>query len=157
MVNNDKTEEEAEESFVNSFKGLVKESIKEGNLTVEKAASVLANYGGLSSEKAFETAQYYDFVAQNPDLNASWNASTAASYLEDAEPSGISVKVYDDYLVKKSKCKGTDKDGDGKADSGTKKKEILKVINSLPITSKQKDVLFLMNYSKSTLWEAPWR
>ena len=49
-----------------------------------------------------------------------------------------------------------DKDGDGKADSGTKKKEILKVIDSLPITSKQKDVLFLMNYAKSTLYEAPW-
>ena len=147
---------ESNESVVNSFKNIVKESIQGGDISVEKGANLLSKYGGVDEEKAFENAQYYDFVAQNPDLNATWNASTVASYLEKAEPSGISVKVYDDYLVKKAKCKGTDKDGDGKADDGTKKKEILKVINSLPITSKQKDVLFLMNYSKSTLWEAPW-
>ncbi len=147
----------SEESVINSFKDLVKEKVKSGELSVEKGANMLSKYGGVDEEKAFETAQYYDFTAKNPDLAYNWTSTTVAGYLETAEPSGISVEVYDDYLVKKKDCTGTDNDGDGKADSGTKKKEILKVIDSLPITSKQKDTLYLINnWSKSTLYEAPW-
>jgi hypothetical protein len=61
--------------------------------------------------------------------------------------------------VKSAECTGIDADGDGKADSGTKKAEVMKVINSLPITIAQKDALYFLNgWSKKTLFkEAPWR
>jgi hypothetical protein len=145
------------ESVINSFKTIVKESIENGDISVEKGANLLSRYGGVDKEKALEKAQYYDFTSRNPGLKYDWSSSTVAKYLDEVEPSGISVKVYDDYLVKKAQCVGVDKNGDGKTDSGSKKKEVLKVINSLPITSRQKDALFLADYSESTLYEAPWR
>jgi hypothetical protein len=106
---------------------------------------MLADYGDVTEEEAYELAQGYDFVAQHPDLNYGWEADTVAKYLEKAEPAGISVSVYDDYLVKKSQCKGVDRNNDGKADKGTKKAQIYKMIDSLPITSHQKAMLKLMN------------
>lgn len=145
MDTNDKTREEAESSFNSSFKSAVRKAVVKDGLTMEKATRMLADYGGVIEEKAYELAQGYDFVAQHPDLNYDWKAETVAKYLDKAEPAGISVSVYDDYLVKKSQCKGVDRNNDGKADKGTKKAQIYKMIDSLPITSHQKAVLKLMN------------
>ena len=145
MDTNDKTREEAESSLNSSFKKAVRKAVIEDGLTMEKATRMLADYGDVTEEKAYELAQGYDFVAQHPDLNYGWEADTVAKYLEKAEPAGISVSVYDDYLVKKSQCKGVDRNNDGKADKGTKKAQIYKMIDSLPITSHQKAVLKLMN------------
>jgi hypothetical protein len=78
-------------------------------------------------------------------------------YYEDVEPYGIGIDVYYDYSKQKSKCKGTDNNGDGKTDSGSKKAEILQVIDSLPISRSQKDVLYYLNgWSARTIYEAPW-
>lgn len=42
--------------------------------------------------------------------------------------------------------------GDGRADSGSKKAEIMAVINSLPLSSSQKDALYFANgWAASTL------
>ena len=50
-----------------------------------------------------------------------------------------------------------DEDGDGKTDSGSVKVEVLAYIDSLPLTSQQKDVLYFMNgWSARTIDEAPW-
>ena len=50
-----------------------------------------------------------------------------------------------------------DADGDGKTDSGSKKKEILDLIDSLPISDSQKDALYYDNgYAASGLKKAPW-
>jgi hypothetical protein len=65
--------------------------------------------------------------------------------------------VYYNYSKKRSKCKGVDLNGDGKTDSGSVKREVLEVINSLPISYQQKDVLYYLNgWSASTIYEAPW-
>ena len=145
MENNGKTEDEAETSFNNSFRSSVKDAVIAGDITVENAARMLADFGGLDETSAYEKAQYYDFIGKNTDLKYNWNADTVAKYIDKAEPAGISVSVYDDYLVKKSQCKGVDRNNDGKADKGTKKAQIYKMIDSLPITSQQKAVLKLMN------------
>jgi hypothetical protein len=66
--------------------------------------------------------------------------------------------VYYDYSKQRAKCKGTDSNGDGKTDSGSVKAEVMRVINALPITRAQKDALYYLNgWSKSTIYEAPWR
>jgi hypothetical protein len=70
---------------------------------------------------------------------------------------GINIDVYYDYSKQRAKCKGSDNDGDGKTDSGSVKAEVLYVIDSLPITSAQKDALYYLNgWSASTIYEAPW-
>jgi hypothetical protein len=136
---------------------LVKDAVIAGEITVDEAAEILEDFGGLDEDTAKMNAQYYDFIGDYPDLEYNWKAETVAAYYELAKPSGIRVSVYDDYLVRKSECEGTDIDRDGKTDSGSKKTQILEVIDSLPISSRQKDVLYRMNgWAESKLYEAPW-
>jgi hypothetical protein len=117
---------------------------------------MLVEYGGKTEKEADSKVQYWEFKLKHPDSDLT--ESAVKTYYEEIEPSGISVEVYEDFTIKRAKCKGTDSNGDGKADSGTKRAEVLRVINSLPITRAQKDALYLAEgYAKSTLYQAPWR
>jgi len=157
MENNGKTREEAEKSFNNSFRSSVEDAVLAGELTADKATKMLTTFGGLDEDTASEKAQYYVFKRENPRVKYNWQSSTVADYNEVAKPNGINVAVFDDYLVQKSECTGTDNNGDGKTDSGSKKSQVLAVIDSLPISSSQKDVLYRMNgWAESKLYEAPW-
>ena len=157
MENNGKTKEEAEKSFNNSFRESVRDSVLAGELTIDEASEMLTKFGGLDEDTAYNNAQYYDLKRENPNLKYNWQVETATKYYKSAEPYGISVSVYDDFLVKKAECKGSDINGDGKTDTGSVRSQVLPVIDSLPISSRQKDILYFMcDYKESTLHEAPW-
>lgn len=71
---------------------------------------------------------------------------------------GLSIVQYDTYATKAAACKGTDANGDGKTDSGSKKAQVMQVINSLPVSNAVKDALYIKNgWSERTINEAPWR
>ena len=71
---------------------------------------------------------------------------------------GLSIAQYDTYATKAAACKGTDANGDGKTDSGSKKAQVMQVINSLPVSNAVKDALYIKNgWSERTINEAPWR
>jgi hypothetical protein len=155
-VKNGKDRDEAEKSFISSFVGHCREKYEDGELSDREAKSMLTRYADKSDEEAANKVQYWAFKQEYPDYDLSEEAVT--KYYSDVEPAGISVKVYYNYSTKRSKCKGTDADGDGKTDSGSVKSEVLRVINSLPITASQKDTLYFLNgWAESTLHEAPWR
>ena len=129
----------------------------DGEITRKEAVSMWQKYGGRSEEDADEKATVAEFKAQYGD-EVDWEASTILTYRKEAEPAGIGVGTYDAYLDKVRNCKGTDKNGDGKTDNGSKKAEILRVIDSLPISNAQKDALYRANgWSERTMYEAPWR
>ena len=147
--------DEAEESFNTSFTSYLKKQYDNGEVTDYEAKSMLISFGGKTEEEAASKVQYWNFKQQYPDYDLSESAVT--KYYSDVASSGISVDVYYDYSKQSAKCKGTDADGDGRADSGTKKAEIMAVINSLPLTYEQKDALYYLNgWSASTIWQAPW-
>ncbi len=157
MYNNGKTYEEAEKRFYNSFNNAVKDAVEIKKITVEKASELLEQFGNLDSESAQEKAQYLAFKRDYPDVKHNWSEATVTKYYAVAESADISVEVYDEYLVGVANCKGIDSDNDGKADSGTVKTEKLEVIDSLPLSSYQKDVLYRINgWSEKTLHQAPW-
>ena len=154
-VANGKDRDEAEASFNSKFTSHIRDLYEEGEITSYNAKEMLINYGGKSKEEADSKVQYWDFKKEYPDYDLSEEA--VKKYYSDVKPSGISVKVYYDYSKLRSKAKGTDLDGDGKTDSGSVKREVLQIINSLPISSYQKDALYYLNgWSQSTIWEAPW-
>jgi hypothetical protein len=154
-VANGKDREEAEEDFNSRFASHIREMYEDGEISDYEAQNMLVNYGGKSSEDAYSKVQYWDFKKRYPDYDLSEEAVT--KYYNDVEPSGIGVGVYYDYSKQRAKCKGTDSNGDGKTDSGSVKREVIYVIDSLPITYEQKDVLYYLNgWSASTIWEAPW-
>ena len=152
---NGKDREEAEATFNSKFVSHLREQYEDGNLTSYTAKSMLVNYAGKTEEEAESKVKYWDFKKEYPDYDLT--ESAVEKYYEYAEPSGISVSVYYNYSTKRANCKGTDLNGDGKTDSGSVKSEVLKVIDSLPLTSRQKDALYYLNgWSESTLYEAPW-
>ncbi|MBO6270163.1 MAG: hypothetical protein J6N19_13625 [Clostridium sp.] len=70
---------------------------------------------------------------------------------------GLTIEQYETYKTGYAKCKGTDLDGDGKTDSGSKKAQVLQVIDSLPVSDTVKDALYEKNgWSMRTINEAPW-
>jgi hypothetical protein len=108
----------------------------------------------MSEDEAKIKVGYWNFKIDYPEFNLSEEAVT--KYYSEIEPNGIDIEVYYDYYVRQKACK-SETDENGKTISGSKKKQILKVIDSLPLTSKQKDVLYYQNnWTESTLDDAPW-
>lgn len=139
----------------NALKTRVRNSYLAGDYSASQAQSILSKFAGDSAEDARARMANWDFSENNPSLG--WEYATIQTYLDEMKPAGISTKVYDRYLEGYKKCKGTDADGDGKTDSGSKKAEVLALIDSLDLTPEQKDVLYYKNnYAANKIYEAPW-
>ena len=111
----------------------------------------------IEGEDRASAEAYVDFLnleKANADLDIT--ANDAEGYFKYAEPAGIDIDVYLDYKSQVSGLQG-DKDADGKTISGSKKKKVLAVIHTLPISRSQKDALYLAaGYSEKDINEAPW-
>ena len=155
-VANGKDRDEAEDNFNSSFTSYIRELYEKGELTDSETIRMLETYGEKSEEEAQSKIQYWDFKKNYPDYD-DLSEEAVKKYYEEVEPYGISVSIYYDYSKQRAKCKGTDTNGDGKTDSGSVKVEVMQVINSLPISSYQKDALYYLNgWTASKLYEAPW-
>lgn len=161
-IKNGKTRDEAESNFATSVRSEVKELYLADEIKEPRAYEVLTSYGKMTKQDAENTLRAYNWMKNNPRYDLT--VSQALSYTkavdnvgESPEDSGISPDVFVEYLNLQSKCKGFDNDSDGKADRNSKKNQILEVIDNLPITSYQKDVLYFMNgWARSNLRKAPW-
>jgi hypothetical protein len=145
----------SEDSYHSAVKKVVREHLEDGDISAAEAERILVTHGGKTEEEAFSRVQYWEFTHQYPDYDLSEEAVT--KYYSEAEPAGISIDVFYDYQTRKKKCQGVDANGDGQTDRGTLKAAIMELIDSLPISDEQKDVLYFLNgWPESTLWEAPW-
>nr|DAP13264.1 MAG TPA: PolyVal ADP-Ribosyltransferase [Caudoviricetes sp.] len=140
----------------------VKEAFIDGEITEQQLKNALVRYGGKDAEEAEETVNAYRWQKQHPDSDLSSEQVLAYTKKLDElgkniEETGIQPNVFADYRSRRTECTGVDADGDGKTDSGSKKKEILALIDSLPISDSQKDALYYDNgYAASGLKKAPW-
>lgn len=137
---------------------------RDGMVTAAAAKQALTKYGGLTGTEASARIRYWDFRKTYPD--STMQQETVDKYYDSViagtgttlQKSGLSLENYVKYYAQASKATGTDLDGDGKTDSGSKKAAVMKIIDSLPITSSQKDALYYFNgWSAKTINEAPWR
>ena len=155
-VANGKDRDDAESSFNSRFASYLRELYENGYISDIEAEDMLVNYGGKSEEDATSKVQYWAFKQEYPDYD-DLSEEAVDKYYNEVEPHGISIDVYYDYSKQRSKCKGVDANGDGKTDSGSVKAEVLRVIDSLPLTYSQKDALYYLNgWSAKTIYEAPW-
>ena len=145
MVAEGKTEEEAEKNFNNSFKNTaVKAAFLEGDLSVDKAVSVLQKYGGLEEDAARADVQYWAFSQDYPNIPV--EDSWFDAYYKHAADENIPIDVFMTY---KNDVRGITGEG--------KKARRMDVIDSLPLTYAQKDALYYSEgWAASTIWEAPW-
>ena len=148
---NGKDREEAEASFNNSFTSSVKKYYEEGEISSYEAKNMLINFAGSTEVKATSKVQYWDYIQKNPDASVddAWFTkynTVLEDYGTSVANSGISVDMYIDYRIQVKDIGGE-----------TKKRDRMAVINSLPISTYQKDALyFAEGWSRSTLGEAPW-
>lgn len=77
--------------------------------------------------------------------------------LTEARAAGISCRVFMEFRSKAGNMKA-DKDPNDpeKTIAGSKKEKVVELIDSLQLTTEQKDVLYLMYYAESGLYDTPW-
>lgn len=132
----------------------IKEAFEAGHLTKEEAAALLVKKCDYTASKAKSKAAAWDYQLKYPDLALS--DSRVEDYETKAKPAGISVDVFQEFVDRTKVAKGVDRNGDGRSDPGTKMAAVAKIIHSLPINKKQKDVLFLLDYAEKHLETTPW-
>lgn len=144
LQKNGKTKEAAEKSFTSSAKDALKDLYLAGEISGDKVINALVVYCGAERDDAAGDLKYWDFKKAHPDVYA--DDAWVDEYYEEVESSGVSLKVFVDY---RNKVKNITGDG--------KKEKRMDVIHSLPITSAQKDALYLTEgWAESKLYEAPW-
>jgi hypothetical protein len=165
-----KTEEEADDYIKDldfemeygwAYDSRVTEYVK-GNVTDSELRMALINYGGMSIEDADTYMKAYRWIKNNPEYDLT--VSRVLTYTREIEELGISIEqagirpdVFNDYADLRADCEGVDADGDGKADRNSIKNQIIPIIDSLPITDEQKDVLYIQNgWAQSGLRNTPW-
>ncbi len=133
----------------------IKTALEDKDINRSDAISMLRKYGSMTTEKATTRVDYWQFSFKYQDLE--WTEDTYISYTKKYKPIGISVSQYDKYRAKKSNCKGTDIDNDGNTDSGSKKAQIMDIIDAMSLSPSQKDEMYYAEgWSEKTIREAPW-
>lgn len=155
-----KVEGKTDEQVKNAVKNIAKDFYENGDES--NATRILRTYGGFDADEVKEALAWWNYSDLNPDSDLpymswqSWRNKAASGTVNDGKGK-ITASQYEMYYNATKGLTGDDLDGDGKADSGTKKKKVVAAIDSLPLTSDQKDTLYLMNnYGRSTLGETPW-
>ena len=153
-------EKKTDENIKSAIKSIAKKYYEDGDHTA--AEKILRNYAEFSTDEVREALAWFNFSELNPDSELpymswqSWRSKAANGQVNNGK-GRITASQYEEYYNAVKGLTGEDLDGDGKTDSGSKKKKVLAAIDKLPLTSDQKDTLFYLNgYGKSTIGEAPW-
>ena len=135
---------------------------KDGRITESDLREIYAmkNYKPEDIEALVEA---HNWLKQRPQYNDVY-ASKVKSYLApienlgyNLEDAGISLDLYLEYTERAADCTGVDEDGDGKTDSNSIKNQKMDVIDSMALTSEQKDAMYYANgWAKRKLKQAPW-
>ena len=136
-----KSEEDAAKAVVS----YTRDAYEDDLFNRSKAADIMVTYGNLTSDEAEAKLRYIDIKKQLPDtfVDDAW----VDEYYNEVESSGISIEVFVDY---RNQVKSITGEG--------KKVRRMAVINSMPISSAQKDALYYAEgWAASRLYEAPWR
>ncbi len=152
-VANGKTQAEAEKEFASAVSTSIGEAYSAGLLDEAGAKKMLMEYAGKDEEEVVSKIRYWDFSNAHPEYDL--NESQVGKYQEFAEPAGIELDVFVQYI------EGTKGLTDIKDEWGdvevTKREQVLEVIDSLPLTWEQKDALYLAaGYAESKIWDVPW-
>ena len=115
-----------------------------GDVSEKQAIDALTTYCGLDKDDAKADVQYWAFNQDYPNISV--DDAWFDKYYDDVADSGIRIDVYMNYRNQAKNVTGEDK-----------KERKMAIINSLPITSAQKDALyFAEGWAESKLYEAPW-
>lgn len=135
----------------------IKKIIKESDMSDTDMRKQLEDIG-YSGDEAQEVMDKWEAASNAKEWFGSGTEwYIARDYTDYAEPAGIDRDTFLEFYRKASRTSGEDLDGDGKTDSGSKKKNVLALIDRMPLTASQKDALYYQQgYAESTIGDAPW-
>ena len=153
-VANGMTQEQAEDAFESSIATATRNAFDSGLLDEAGTEKMLQEYAGMDEEETAETISYWAFQKAHPDAK-DLSKSNVEDYLEFAEPAGISLDIFQQFVNGTSGL-STIYDEWGDVEK-SKRDQVLEVIDSLPLTWQQKDALYLAcGYAESKIWDVPW-
>lgn len=135
-----KSEKDAAAAIV----GYCRDAYEEGYFSRAETIRILVQQGGLTQEKAEAKLQYIDLKEVFPDIyiDDAW----IDEYHAEIAYSGLSIETFIEYRNEVKGISGEDK-----------KARRMAVINSLPISSEQKDAIYYAEgWAESKIGEAPW-
>ena len=133
-----------------------REAFAEGTITRQQLIDEIVKIGGNTREEAESAVTVYEWQNAGVDIETNQTYIVNA-YEEYGKPNGIDRNDFVSFCQHASRISGEDLDGDGKTDSGSKKKNVLALINGMPLSAAQKDALYYQQgYAESTIGDAPW-
>ena len=134
----------SEEDVLSQVKSKIGEWYRNGEISKQQTINMLTKYFDMESSEIDATVSYWEYKTSNSDIDV--NIGWFEKYYSDVAYSGISLDEYINYRNKVKDITGEDK-----------KARRMDIINSLPITSAQKDALYYAEgWAESKLYEAPW-
>lgn len=132
----------------------IKEAFLEGDLTSGEAIAKYKAYG-VKDADARDKVAALEFQKRWPGTDGI-SASAVRDYQKYCASAGVSGTIfYKAYQFASDTHADVDKNGN--SINGTRRKKVLKYIDSLPLNTKQKDAIYYaLGWAKSTLDEAPW-
>lgn len=133
-----------------------REALAAGAITRQQLINEMVSIGGKTREEAETAVTVYEWQNEGVDIESNQTYIVKA-YAEYGKPNGIDREDFVSFCQQASQTHGDDLDGDGKTDSGSKKKKVLALIDGMPLTASQKDALYYQQgYAESTISDAPW-
>lgn len=135
--------------------GDIKDAFMAGDISEADARNMYMTYGGLTEADANEKVAVMAFVKKHPGTDGISYAAIE-SYAEYSEAYGVPAETFYDAWKFNSNT-NADVDASGEAISGSKKAKVMAYINTLNLTSAQKDSLYYaFGWAESRIDEAPW-
>lgn len=135
-------------------KGDIEKSYLNGKITSQQARTAYSQWG-YSSDEVDEQMELLDFKKSHKDAEDITYKQMQA-YKEYGEGNGIPVDQFVSVLEFKSHTHA-DVDANGNAIQYSLMYKVIDYIDSLPLSTSQKDAMFLMNYAQSNLKYVSWR
>ena len=125
----------------------IKQEYIEGNITTQRAIEMRMRYGGQTREDARNAVGEWTFEAEHPELDGRITYTQYKRWETDGKPNGVSLNTFTNVA---------DFRNDGTSGSVKSQDEVAEYINSLNISTAQKDALWCCFWKESTLKNAPW-
>ena len=125
----------------------IDDAFKDGEISAAEARNMYTSYGGYSAEEAAEKVGELAFKRDYPELDGRITYTQYKRWEVDGKPNGVDIEVFTNVAEYRD---------DGTSESVKDQEDVAAYINSLPISTAQKDALWCCFWKESTLKKAPW-
>lgn len=165
------------DAVTKKVKEYLRDQYVDGVYTEQKYKNYLSRYAGITGQDANDAladaknrVRAKEFEQKHPELD--WTMDNITAYYDKVPKTVISktpaqanipVSTFDLYLTNAKTVTGTDKDHDGKTDSGSLKQAYIYMVDKLPgLSNEQKELLLRLKYDLPTKsnedkeYDIPW-